>query len=140
MVTLQPFLMKIRITNIYLSHHEENWLNESPVEFKLSFLQNVCECSTLLISLLIHWNFVDPCSKSFLNELYTPKVIVQNSPKKDAFITLLVVRTTSFLIWKKLQELFTDNLMSFSPFFPNASLSTPWKHSKTVRFSDVFRG
>ena len=51
-------------------------------------------------------NFIDLCVKSFLNKLYTPKVIVQNVPKRKYF------KSTSFLLRKKLQKLFTEKLTS----------------------------
>ena len=57
-------------------------------------------------------NFIDSCIKSFLNKLYTPKVIVQNVPKRNVFVKLLLLGSTSFQIWKKLQKLFNDKLTS----------------------------
>ena len=33
-------------------------------------------------------NFIDSCIKLFLNKLYTPKVIVQNVPKRNFFVKL----------------------------------------------------
>ena len=37
---------------------------------------------------MIPLNFIDSFIKSFLNKLYTPKVIVQNIPKKIVFVKL----------------------------------------------------
>ena len=31
-------------------------------------------------------NFIDLCVKSFLNKLYTPKVVVPNKPKRNVFV------------------------------------------------------
>ena len=33
-------------------------------------------------------NFIDLCIKSFFNKLYTPKVIAQNTPKRNVFVKL----------------------------------------------------
>ena len=46
-------------------------------------------------------NFINSCIKSFVNNLYTPKVIVQNVPKTNVFVTLLFSESTSCQIWKK---------------------------------------
>ena len=46
-------------------------------------------------------NFIDSCIKSFLNKLYTPKVIVQNVPKRNVFDKLSFLESTSFQIRKK---------------------------------------
>ena len=47
-------------------------------------------------------NFIDSCIKSFLNKLYTPKVMVPNVPKRNVFVKFS--RSTSFQIRKKLQK------------------------------------
>ena len=52
------------------------------------------------------------CIKSFLNKLYTPKVVVPNVPKRNVFFKLPFLGGTSFQIQKKLQKLFSDKLMS----------------------------
>ena len=57
-------------------------------------------------------NFIDSSIKSFFNKLYTPKVIVQNVPKRNVFVKLPFLRSTSFQIRKKLQKLFNDKLTS----------------------------
>ena len=57
-------------------------------------------------------NFIDSCIKSFLNKLYTPKVVVPNVPKRNVFVKLSFLGSTSFQIRKKLQKLFSDKLMS----------------------------
>ena len=49
-------------------------------------------------------NFIDSCVKSFLNKLYTPRVVVPNVPKRNVFVKLLLLESTSFQIWKKLQN------------------------------------
>ena len=63
---------------------------------------------------------IDSCIKLFLNTLYTPKFMVSNVPKKNVFIKLLSLGSSSFQIRKKLQKFFSDkltsrNLKSFSP-------------------------
>ena len=57
-------------------------------------------------------NFRDLCIKSFLNKLYTPKVVVPNVPKRNVFVKLPFLGSTSFQIRKKLQKLFSDKLTS----------------------------
>ena len=57
-------------------------------------------------------NFIDSCIKSFLNNLYTPKVMVPNLPKRNAFVKLPLLGITSFRIRKKLQKLFSNKLTS----------------------------
>ena len=57
--------------------------------------------------------FIDLYIKSFL-KLYTPKIIVQNVPKRNVFVKLPFLGSTSFQIRKKLQKLFSDKLMSFN--------------------------
>ena len=57
-------------------------------------------------------NFIDSCVKSFLNELYTPKTMVQNIPKRNVFAKLPLLGSTSFQIRKKLERLFSDKIKS----------------------------
>ena len=58
------------------------------------------------------FNFIDSYIKSFLNKLYTPKVVVSNVPERNVFVKLPFLGGTSFQIQKKLQKLFSDKLMS----------------------------
>ena len=67
---------------------------------------------TILIKNNYPLNFRDSCIKSFLNKLFTPNVVVPNVPKKNIFVKLLFLGSTSFTIWKKLQKLFSDKLTS----------------------------
>ena len=53
-------------------------------------------------------NFIESCIKSFLNKLYTPKVIVYNVAKRNVFVKLLFSGIPSIEIRKKLQKLFSD--------------------------------
>ena len=57
-------------------------------------------------------NFIDSCIKSFLNKLYTPKVIVENVPKSNVFVKLSFLASTPFQIRKNLQNLFNGRLKS----------------------------
>ena len=57
-------------------------------------------------------NFVDSSFKSYFNRLYTPKVIVQNVPKRIVFVKLQFLGSTSLQIQKKLQKLINDKLTS----------------------------
>ena len=43
-------------------------------------------------------NLISSCIKSFVNNLYTPKVIVQNVPKTNIFVKLLFLESNSFQI------------------------------------------
>ena len=54
-------------------------------------------------------NFIDSCIISFLNKLYTPKVVVPNVPKRKVFfVKLPFLGSTSFQI----QKLLSDKLTS----------------------------
>ena len=55
-------------------------------------------------------NFTDSCIKTFLIKLFTPKVMVQNVPKRN--VKLPFLGNISFQIRKKLQKLFSDKLTS----------------------------
>ena len=67
---------------------------------------------TILMKRNYSLNFIDLCIKSFLNKLYTPKVTVQNVPKRDVFVKLPFLGSTSFQIQRKLQKLFRNKLTS----------------------------
>ena len=82
-------------------------------DFK-TFHFEIDHLKTILIKNNYPLNFIDSCIKSFLNKLYTPKVMVQNAPKRNIFVKLLFLGSTSFQIRKKLQKLFSDKLMSCS--------------------------
>ena len=66
---------------------------------------------TILIKNNYPLNFVDSCIKSFLNKLYTPKVVIPNVPKRNVFVKLPFFGSTSFQIRKKLQKLFNWRLV-----------------------------
>ena len=55
-------------------------------------------------------NFIDSSIKSFLNNFFTPKVIVHDIPKRDVFIKLSFSGSTLFQICKKLQKSLTEEL------------------------------
>ena len=74
--------------------------------FEIDHLKNI------LIKNNYPLNFIDSCIKSFLNKLYTPKVVVPNVPKRNVFVKLPFLGSTSFQIRKKLQKLFSDKLTS----------------------------
>ena len=46
-------------------------------------------------------NFIDSCIKSFLNKLYTPKLIVPNVPKRNAFVSYVVLGKYFVSNWKE---------------------------------------
>ena len=80
-------------------------------DFK-TFHFEINHLKTILMKNNYHANFVYLCIKSFLNKLYTPKVVVQNVPKRNVFVKLPFLGSTSFQIRKKLQKLFNDKLKS----------------------------
>ena len=80
-------------------------------DFK-TFHFEIYHLKTILIKNNYPLNFIDSCIKSFLNKLYTPKVVVPNVPKRNVFVKLPFLGSTSFQIRKKLQKLFSDKLMS----------------------------
>ena len=57
-------------------------------------------------------NFIDSCIDSFVNKLYTSKVIVESIPKRHVAVELLFSGSTLFQIPKKLQKSFSDKLTS----------------------------
>ena len=57
-------------------------------------------------------NCIVSCIKWFINKLYTPKVLVQNVPKRNVFVKLPFLESTSFQIRKKLKKSFNDQLTS----------------------------
>ena len=67
---------------------------------------------TILIKNNPPLNFIDPCIKLFLNKLYTSKVVVPNVPKRNVFVKLPFLGSTSFQIRKKLHKLFSDKVTS----------------------------
>ena len=78
-------------------------------DFK-SFHFEIDHLKTILIKNNYPSNFIDSCIKSFLIKLYTPKVIVPNVPKRNVFVKLPFLGSTSFQSQKKLQKLFSDKL------------------------------
>ena len=81
------------------------------IVFKWSISKNY-QLSTILMKNNYPLNFIDSCIKSFLNKLYTRKVVVPNVPKRNVFVKLPFLGSTSFQIRKKLQKLFRDKLTS----------------------------
>ena len=74
-------------------------------DFK-TFHFEIDHLKTILIKNNYPLNFIDSCIKSFLNKSYTRKVVVPNVPKRNAFVKLPFLGSTSFQIRKKLQKLF----------------------------------
>ena len=69
-------------------------------DFK-TFHFEIDHLKTILIKNNYPLNFIDSCIKSFLNKLYTPKVVVPNVPKRNVFVKLPFLGSTSFQIRKK---------------------------------------
>ena len=80
-------------------------------DFK-TFHFEIDHLKTILIKNNYPLNFIDSCIKSFLNKLYTPKVVVPNVPKRNVFVKIPFLGSTSFQIRKKPQKLFSDKLTS----------------------------
>ena len=78
----------------------------------ITFHFEIDHLKTILIKSNYPLNFIDLCIKSFLNKLYTRKVVVSNVPKRNLFVKLPFFGSTSFQIRKKLQKLFSDKLKS----------------------------
>ena len=89
-------------------------------------------------------NFIDSCIKLFLNKLYTREVLVPNVPKRNIFVKLPFLRSTSFQIQNKLQNLFSDKLTScnLKSFLRHPLESKPFSPSKIsylrCYFQDLF--
>ena len=66
---------------------------------------------TIFIKNNYPFNFIDSCFKSFLDKLYTDEVMVLNVLKRNVFVKLLFLGSTS-KIRKNLQTLFSDKLTS----------------------------
>ena len=76
-------------------------------DFK-TFHFEIDHLKTILIKNNYSLNFIDSCIKPFLNKLYTRKVVVPNIPKRNVFVKLPFLGSTSFPIRKKLQKLSSD--------------------------------
>ena len=80
--------------------------NFKTFHFEMDYLK------TILMKNNYPLNFIDSCIKSFLIKLYAPKVIVKNVPKRDVFVKLPFLGSTSLQIGRKLQKLFINKLTS----------------------------
>ena len=78
--------------------------NSKTFHFEIDHLKTIFIKNSYLL------NFIDSFIKSFLNKLYTPKVVVPNIPKRNVFVKLPLLGSTSFRILKTLQKLFSDKL------------------------------
>ena len=82
-------------------------------DFK-TFHFEIDHLKTILIKNNYPSNFIDSHIKSFLNKLYTPKIMVPNVPKRNIFVKLPFLGSILFQIPKKLQKLFSDKLTSLN--------------------------
>ena len=64
----------------------------------MTFHFEIDHLKTILIKNNYPLNFIDSCIKSFLNKLCTPKVMVPNVPKRNVFVKLPFLGSTSFQI------------------------------------------
>ena len=69
-------------------------------DFK-TFHFEIDHLKTILIKNNYPLNFIASCIKSFLNKLYTAKVMVPNVLKRNIFVKLPFLESTSFQIRKK---------------------------------------
>ena len=86
-------------------------------------------------------NFIDSCIKQFLNDLYTPIILVQNVSKRDTFVKLPFLGSTSFQIQKRTRKLFTNKLTicNLKIVFRHFLQSKAFSPSKTrCYFQDLF--
>ena len=93
-----PTYLKKGLLHTLLHRSFSIWCDFKTFHFEIDHLK------TILMENNYPPNFIDLCIKSFLNKLYTPKVIVQNVPKKMFFVKLPFLGSTSFQIQKKLQK------------------------------------
>ena len=70
----------------------ELWCNFKTFHFEINHLK------TILIKNNYPLNFIDSSIKSLLNKLYTQKVVVPNVPKRNIFVKLPFLGSTSFTI------------------------------------------
>ena len=76
-----------------------NGLIYESVKFKGQFFHfEIGHLKTIFIKNNYPLNFIDSCIESFLNELYTPKVLVPNVPKRNDVVNLPFFGSTSFQI------------------------------------------
>ena len=101
-----PTYQKRGLLHTLLQRSFSIWCDFKTFHFEIDHLKNI------LIKNNYPLNFIDLCIKSFLNKLHTPKVVVPNVPKRNAFVKLPFLGSTLFQIWKKLQKLFSDKLTS----------------------------
>ena len=66
---------------------------------------------TIFVKSNYPFNFIDSCFKSFLDKFYLDEVMVLNVLKRNVFVKLLFLRSTS-KIRKNLQTLLSDKLTS----------------------------
>ena len=83
-----------QIMKVFYAHYFTGVLAH---DFK-TFHFEIDHLKTILIKNNYPLNFIDSCIKSFLNKLYTPKVVVPNVPKRNVFVKLPFLGSTSFQI------------------------------------------
>ena len=72
------------------------------MKFKGQFFHfEIDHLKTIFIKNNYPLNFIDFCVESFLNKLYTPKVMVPNVPKRNDFVKLPFFGSTSFQILRR---------------------------------------
>ena len=77
-------------------------------DFKTFHLE-IDHLKTILMNNNYPLTFTDSSIKLFLNKFYTPKIIVQNVPKRNAFVKLPFLGSISFQIRKKLENYLVIN-------------------------------
>ena len=80
-------------------------------DFK-TFKFEIDHLKTILIKNNYPLVFIELCAKSFLNKSYSPNVMVLNVLKRNIFVKLPFLGSTSFQTRKKRQKLFSSKLTS----------------------------
>ena len=86
-----------------LLHTLLHWSFSICCDFK-TFHFEIDHLKTILIKNNYPLNFIDSCIKSFLNKLYTPKVVVRNVPKRNVFVKLPFLGSNSFQIQRSFKN------------------------------------
>ena len=87
-----PTYQKKGLLHTFLQRSSSISCDFKTFHFEIDHLKNI------LIKNNYPLNVIDSCIKSFLNKLYTPKVGVPNIPKRNVFVKLLFLGSTSFQI------------------------------------------
>ena len=94
-----PTYQKMGLLHTLLQSSFSICCNFKKFHFEIDYLK------TILIKNNYPLNFIDMCIKSFLNKLYTPKVMVPNVPKRNVFVKLPFLGNSSSQILKEASKI-----------------------------------